>query len=294
MALADVIRVTPLLAPDPAVRGPWWSMPHWARRPCWWTSSPCRPRSITDRSSGRPPQLRPKGQRCGVMRSRSRKSSGGAGWYQILPIWLSNGDVYRRVYHAQPAAPVATPLFVLGDSWRFSSNASDGMGWTLPSFERCQLGHGTGTIVGGFPRSCGGSECPAEGNRVAAGSLHWIPVDHLLRAPDLCARIPRFGEVTITNRIDDGAVFYLNGRRSLAQNNLPAAPAVIGNGTRALAFNCAGNATCGGFCGCRGAASPLVAGNVLAVAHNFDPRSPDITPGIRSGRTGRARPSLPS
>ena len=83
----------------------------------------------------------------------------------------------------------------------------------------------------------------------------------------------------LSNYIDDGAVFYLNGVE-LRRNNLPAAPAVIGNTNLATAYNCGGDATCPVVFNVVGAAlTNLVSGdNVLAVeVHNYSATSPDVT-----------------
>ena len=83
---------------------------------------------------------------------------------------------------------------------------------------------GQGTIVGGFPAVFAGdlnvqpkgTELPLDPPLDSRGPL-------ITRAPDLVPGSRDGLEVTITNRIDDGAaVFYLNDNE-VWRNNLPAA-----------------------------------------------------------------------
>ncbi|MFO1458544.1 MAG: hypothetical protein U1G08_03980 [Verrucomicrobiota bacterium] len=284
MALADVIRVTPLLAPDPAVRDLVVDAALGTATLLWTSPTPCRATvdyGIGLRYGHRVAPEGPALRRHAV--TLTEVVPGERVQYQILSDTGSQTVTYTGEFiMPEPAAPVATPLFALGDSWRFSSNASDGMGWTLPSFEDASWATGQGLLWADSRGLAGDPNVQPKGTELPLDPSTGFPwTTYYARARFVCPDPATVREVTITNRIDDGAVFYLNGHE-VWRNNLPAAPAVIGNGTRALAFNCAGNATCAvGFAVAGGAASPLVAGtNVLAVeVHNFDPRSPDITLG---------------
>jgi hypothetical protein len=80
-------------------------------------------------------------------------------------------------------------------------------------------------------------------------------------------------------RVDDGAVFYLNGAEAY-RNNLPPAPTPILNANLASAYNCGGDATCPVLFSLAGSTvTNLVSGdNVIAVeVHNYNIASPDIT-----------------
>jgi hypothetical protein len=80
-------------------------------------------------------------------------------------------------------------------------------------------------------------------------------------------------------RIDDGAVFYLNGAE-VYRNNMPPAPTPILNANLAIAYNCGGDATCPVLFSLTGSmVTDLVSGdNVMAVeVHNYNIISPDIT-----------------
>lgn len=82
----------------------------------------------------------------------------------------------------------------------------------------------------------------------------------------------------VSNYIDDGAVFYLNGVE-IHRVLMPPAPQPIRHDTLATGYPCAGDATCPHVFTLAGAPiTNLVQGdNVLAVeVHNWDPRSSDI------------------
>jgi hypothetical protein len=79
--------------------------------------------------------------------------------------------------------------------------------------------------------------------------------------------------------VDDGAVFYLNGKE-IYRLRMPAAPTKIVNDMLSIGYPCSGDATCPDDFTVSGAlATNLVVGdNVLAAeVHNYNAASPDIT-----------------
>jgi hypothetical protein len=90
-------------------------------------------------------------------------------------------------------------------------------------------------------------------------------------------------ELQFEGYVDDGAIFYLNGRE-LYRLRMPDVPAVINNATVATGFPCAGDATCPDDFAVSGplVTTNLLAGdNVLAVeVHNYNTGSPDVTFGL--------------
>jgi hypothetical protein len=95
-------------------------------------------------------------------------------------------------------------------------------------------------------------------------------------------------ELQFVGYVDDGAVFYLNGTE-IYRLRMPAAPAIINNGTVATAFPCSGDATCADAFSVSGpliTTNLLVGDNVLAVeVHNRSSASPDVTFGLATTAT---------
>jgi hypothetical protein len=296
MVLADVIRVTPLLSPDPAVRDLVVDAGLGTVTLLWTSPAPCRAAvdyGIGLRYGHRAAPDGPPVRRHAVTLTEVRP--GQRVQYQILS---DTGD--RTVTFAgefmvpEPAALVGTPLFALGDPWRFSTQAPDGIGWTLPAYDDSGWSTGPGLLWADSRGVLGNPNVLPKGTELPLNPATGFPwTTYYARARFVCPDPAAVRELTVTNRIDDGAVVYLNGRE-VWRNNLPAAPAVIGSATRASAYNCDGDATCAvGFVLAGGVSSPLVTGtNVLAVeVHNYNPRSPDITLG--SEVVARVEPSEP-
>lgn len=284
MALADVIRVTPLLSPDPEVRDLVVDAGLGTATLLWMSPTPCR--VVVDYGIGLRyghhvvPEDSPVRRHAVTL---TEVSPGQLVQYQILSDTGAKTVTYSGEFTMpRPTAPVAMPLFALDDPWRFSTNSPEGIGWTLPEYDDSGWTTGTGLLWADARGVSGDPNVQPKGTELPLNPGTGFPwTTYYARARFICPDPATVRELTVTNRIDDGAVLYLNGRE-VWRNNLPAAPAVIESGTRASAYNCGGNATCSvGFAIAGGAASPLVTGtNVLAVeVHNYDPRSPDITLG---------------
>jgi hypothetical protein len=179
-----------------------------------------------------------------------------------------------------------TLQFGLTNTWKYSTINFDGVNWQAPEFDDTTWPAGAGVL---FADSRGSSPNAASipnyatGTRLAINPSTTYPyMTYYFRTRFLFTNSPVGVTLTLSNYVDDGAVFYLNGVE-IGRVNMAAAPTVIVNSTGA-------NST--GFCGTGDATCPqvfttnglpvdtsLVTGtNLLAVeVHNYVFNSPDIT-----------------
>ncbi|MBM3847660.1 MAG: phosphodiester glycosidase family protein [Verrucomicrobia bacterium] len=188
-----------------------------------------------------------------------------------------------------PSSPPPARLVGFDQRWRYQTNKLDGQLWFETSYDDTGwLGEGPGLLYfdisppGDTQVSPKGTELPAM-NR-SAGSPIRVATTYYFRTRFNHASATRPLSLTFSNYIDDGAVFYLNGRE-IQRVRMPQAPTVINWSTLANASNpsseCGGDAiaSCPSVFQLTGnALTNLVQGiNTLAAeVHNFNVNSPDV------------------
>lgn len=196
-------------------------------------------------------------------------------------------------------------LFGFTNQWRYATQNLDGVNWKAPGYnDSTWLGPGLGLLciednVNVQPKNTVMPSNPA------SNPLRPF-VTYYFRTRFNFPENPAGTVLTFSNYIDDGAVFYLNGRE-VQRVRVPVAPALIQNSTTANHFSCDGlpQQFYGDACtNCPvvftlsgDLATNLITGeNVLAVeVHNYSAGSPDIAFGsVLSYRSTLPPPAPPS
>ncbi|HZR18962.1 MAG TPA: phosphodiester glycosidase family protein [Verrucomicrobiae bacterium] len=171
-------------------------------------------------------------------------------------------------------------LFDFTNVWTYGTANLDGVNWTAPAYDDSGwAGSGPGLLwvdTRGFPNAS-----------IPLPMLTQMPANGVNPYPTYYFRTHfnftnnlKGVTLLVSDYLDDGAVFYLNGQE-INRLRMPATPIV--NATLASGFACSGDATCPDNWSVSGdLATNLVTGdNVLAVeAHNYNAGSPDITFGL--------------
>lgn len=172
-----------------------------------------------------------------------------------------------------------SPLLGLTQSWRFTAQNMDGVKWTALNYDDSAW-EGEGSALFWVDASSNGpnpliypkrTQLPADTNGLPSPAYYFRT--HFSYTNELAGTI-----LTVTNYLNDGAVFYLNGVE-VYRAQLPAAPAVISNATPATEVAGGGEASHPVVFHLYGASlASLVQGdNVLAVeVHNSRPPSPQV------------------
>ena len=178
---------------------------------------------------------------------------------------------------------VTTQVFDLPKVWSYATNNLDGVAWKAPGYnEAGWLGQGPGLLYVEdaayvWPKN---TVMPPTFNQS-------IPTTYYFRTHFDFSGSLTGGSLTLSNYVDDGAVFYLNGAE-LYRLRMTAAPAVIANSTLAIGSACKGDTH--GYAGDAANVCPdvftvsggiltnVVQGdNVLAVeVHNYSTGSKDV------------------
>ncbi len=178
-------------------------------------------------------------------------------------------------------------LFDLTNTWTYTTADLNGVNWTAPSYDDSGwIGSGPGLLWVDV-RSTGPDQNvqPKNTQMPANPQNNGYPfVTYYFRTHFTFTNALSGVSLVLSNYVDDGAVFYLNGAEIYRLRMAPA-PAVIANNTLASGYPCPdaddyGNAVCPDvFPIGTDLAANLVAGdNVLAVeVHNYSALSPDIT-----------------
>ena len=185
-------------------------------------------------------------------------------------------------------ATSATFLFGVTKTWKYTISNLDGMDWTARGYgEPGWLGPGPGLLYVETSALVGPKNTP-----LPTGSGLQLPLTYYFRTKFNFPGDPAGVSLVLSNYVDDGAVFYLNGVE-IARLRMAAAPTAILNSSLATGFPCFGaasqgdaNITCPDVLTVSGdAATNLVSGeNVLAVeVHNYTIGSPDIVFGSALG-----------
>jgi hypothetical protein len=170
-------------------------------------------------------------------------------------------------------------IFPLTTAWRYTTNNLDRTNWQARSYNDAAWASGTGLLwvdtVNGT-----NSIIQPKGTLMPSNQATGFPwPTYYFRKHFIFTNNLAGVGLIFSNYIDDGAVFYLNGKEIYRQNMI-GSPTAISNVTLATTFNCGGDATCPVVFGIFGnLMTNMVSGdNVLAVeVHNYSAKSGDIT-----------------
>jgi hypothetical protein len=179
--------------------------------------------------------------------------------------------------------------------WRYSAADLDGLNWQAPKYDDSAWPYGPAILwvdVRGYVQP----GIPVPNTEMPSNPSTPYPfITYYLRTHFAFTNASPGTPLMFTAYLDDGAVFYLNGKE-IARPNMPPVPAAISNNTLADAYTCSsGNATCPyDFIVSGDLATNLAVGdNVLAVeVHNYSAFSPDITFGVSLTTTNKLGPLL--
>jgi len=189
---------------------------------------------------------------------------------------------------------VLNEVFGITNSWKFSVANLDGIQWTAPNYNDSSWTSGNGILYAVQSGRSINSAIQPLGTQMPRGSTYPHVTYYLRTSFTFDTNAPaEFYDVTA--RIDDGAVFYLNGHE-IRRIRMPDAPEVISNNTLAPNTPCNGDATCDDEFTISGQdMAYLVPGkNVLAVeVHNNKTVSPDIVFGMSLTEAVSSKPPEP-
>jgi hypothetical protein len=180
---------------------------------------------------------------------------------------------------------ITSQIFDLTNTWTYSTSNLDGVNWTAPGYDDSGWdGSGPGLLwvdaravqnPSGIPLM--DTEMPGNPNNPSIPGYPFVT--YYFRTHFTFNNSLSGVSLLFDARVDDGAVFYLNGAE-IYRLRMAAYPTPIYNSTTATGYPCNGDATCpDDFTVSGSPTTNLVAGdNVLAVeVHNDDIASPDIT-----------------
>lgn len=183
----------------------------------------------------------------------------------------------------------STPVFDLTNVWTYGTANLDGVNWSAPGYDDSGWdGSGPGLLwvdTRGFANP--NIPVPMVTQMPANPATAYPYPTYYFRSHFSYTNSLKGVLLSVSNYLDDGAVFYLNGTE-IYRLRMPAYPALIANTSLASGYPCSnsvnyGDAVCADTWTISGdAATNLVVGdNVLAVeAHNYNTASPDITFGM--------------
>ncbi len=211
-------------------------------------------------------------------------------YYRVLSSDGANQHTSSNFFFTTLVYATTNLLVDFANSWTYDTDNLDGVNWTASGFDdSAWTGSGPGLLwvdTSGVPNP-----------NIPLPTLTQMPVNpatgypyptYYLRMHFTYTNGLNGVSLEFTDYLDDGAVFYLNGKE-IQRVRMPAAPNPILNATLASGYPCSnsvppGNAVCPDIWSVAGdLATNLVTGdNVLAVeVHNYNTASPDITFGTQ-------------
>lgn len=229
--------------------------------------------------------------------------TGNASYYYALLAsigtnrYTSSTNVFTTLNYATTNA-----LFDFTNVWTYCTANLDGINWTARTYDDSAWdGSGPGALWidsrgpnAAIPVALN-TQMPSDPNNAYDPNYPFIT--YYFRTHFNFTNNPAGAALLLQCYIDDGAVFYLNGKE-IYRVRMTAAPATISNASLATGNPCAGDATCPDVFTVSGGviATNLITGdNVLAVeVHNASAASPDITFGVSASlaQSYSVRPSL--
>jgi hypothetical protein len=128
---------------------------------------------------------------------------------------------------------ITTQVFGFSQSWKYTTNNVSGANWTARSYSDAGwMGQGPGLLYvedANYVAPKGTAMPPPVGQNIPITYYFrtWFPINANLAGASL----------TLSNFVDDGAVFYLNGVEAY-RLRMAAAPTVINNNTLAITYPC--------------------------------------------------------
>jgi phosphodiester glycosidase len=164
----------------------------------------------------------------------------GTNYYYRAISTASSQSLTQACQFSTITSLIVTQLFGFEQAWRFTTNNLDGTNWTARTYNDVNwLGQGPSLLyVENSPNvNPKITELPPPFGQP-------IPRTYYFRTHFTLANNLAGGLLTLSNYVDDGAVFYLNGAE-LYRLRMPAAPTQILNSTPASGFACVGTALSG-------------------------------------------------
>jgi hypothetical protein len=182
------------------------------------------------------------------------------------------------------------PIFDLTNVWTYGTANLDGVNWTAPGYDDSGWdGSGPGLFWVDTRGMGPDQNIPVPTlTPMSANPATTFPFPtYYFRTHFSYTNSLKGALLSVTDYLDDGAVFYLNGKE-IYRLRMPAYPTVIANTSLASGYPCSnsvdyGNAVCPDNWNISADASTnlLVGDNVLAAeVHNYNAASPDITFGL--------------
>lgn len=170
-------------------------------------------------------------------------------------------------------------LFGLTNSWKFTTQNLEGVYWKARGYDDSAWSAGPG-LLWVDNRGGASSTVKSRTTEMPFNQVTGFPFPtYYFRTHFTWTGDRARTSLIFSNFIDDGAVFYLNGAEIYRLNMAPA-PTVISNASFSTAYSCTGDATCPVIFNIAGnLMTNLMSGdNTLAVeVHNYSAKSPDIT-----------------
>lgn len=164
----------------------------------------------------------------------------GTNYYFRAISTTSSQSLTQACQFSTMSSLVVTQLFGLNQTWQFTTNNLDGVNWTNANYNDANwLGQGPGLLYvenATYVAPKNTALPPPYGQTIPRTyyfRTHFTNTDNLTG-----------GLLTLSNYVDDGAVFYLNSAE-LYRLRMPAAPTQILNSTIASGTPCTGTATAG-------------------------------------------------
>jgi exopolysaccharide biosynthesis protein len=208
-------------------------------------------------------------------------------YYQVVSSENGGAHVSSNFAFVTTNYVVTSDLFGVTNEWTYTDTDLDGVNWTAPSYDDSAWpGTGPGLLWVDI-RGPNPLVTPENTEMPPDPSTGYPYITYYFRTHFTFTNPPSGVTLLFNAYVDDGAVFYLNGKE-IYRLRMPAAPTKIVNDMLSIGYPCSGDATCPDNFTVSGApAANLVTGdNVLAVeVHNYNAASPDITFGTGLGFT---------
>lgn len=202
-------------------------------------------------------------------------------YYDIQSATNGGGSVTSPVFSFTTTNYVTTNILVdlTNSNWKFSYSDLDGVKWADPSYDDSGWNGPAPALLWVDWRGVNGNLSQLATQMPFDSSTQYPYSTYYFRTMfDLPAITPGT-TLYITDYIDDGAVFYLNGQE-IYRLRMPDAPQSISYTDLAIGYACGGDATCPDDLQLppEAAQALQVGQNVFAAeVHNYNARSPDIT-----------------
>jgi len=210
-------------------------------------------------------------------------------YFNALASVGGNNYVSSNYYFVTANYVKTNNLFAFASDWKYTTTNLDGTNWKARTYvDSGWEGAGAGLFWASVNGANGQIPVPLNTQMPIDINTDYPYLTYYFRAHFNYTNQVSGAGLQFEGYVDDGAAFYLNGTE-IYRLRMPAAPAVISNGTGATANPCSGDATCPDTFSLSGplvTTNLLVGDNVLAVeVHNRTSASPDVTFGLAAAAT---------